>query len=134
MDSIRPGLVGEMSVVVDESMCTPHLGGEVGAVLATPSLCSLFEITCLQTTAPLLPEGYATVGAGILIKHLAPTPVGFTLHIRGELVEVDGPRQTWHVEAFDDVERVAEGTNWRAVVNIEKMRDRLAQKRAQLKK
>lgn len=121
-------------MVVDESLCTPHLGSEVGAVLATPSLCNLFEMTCLQTTAPLLPEGYTTVGAGILIKHLAPTPVGFSLRIRGELLEVDGPRQTWRVEAFDDVEKVAEGTNWRAVVNISRMKDRLADKRARLRK
>ena len=134
MDKIEPGLVAEMTLVVEESMCTAHLGSEVGPVLATPVICDLFERTCLERTAPLLPEGFGTVGAAILVKHLAPTPVGFTLHIKGQLVETDGPRQTWNLEAFDDLQKVAEGTNWRAVVSIDKMKARLLDKKAQVRK
>lgn len=134
MDKIEVGLVAEMTVVVDESMCTAHLGAEVGPVLATPAVCNLFEQTCLQRADPLLPEGYGTVGTALLVKHYAPTPIGFSLHIKGELVEIDGPRQTWNLEAFDDLQKVAEGTNWRSVVNTEKMKGRLLDKEAQIRK
>jgi fluoroacetyl-CoA thioesterase len=134
MDSIQPGMVVEREFVVDESLCTDHLGPVVGPVLATPQMSDCFERTCLEAVASLLPLGYGTVGSRIDVKHLAPTPIGFHLKIRAELVEVDGRKQTWRVEAFDDVEKVAECTHWRAIVNLDKIKARLEEKKARFGK
>jgi predicted thioesterase len=63
--NIKAGLVHETRLVVDESLCTYHLGREFGGILATPRLVGLFEQICIDAVAPCLAEGYGTVGVEI---------------------------------------------------------------------
>jgi len=61
----------------------------------------------------------------IEVKHLAPTPVGMKVRARAELLETDGRRFLFRVEAFDEVEKVAEGKHERYVIpSLEKFLSR----------
>ena len=53
---------------------------------------------------------------------------GMTLHVKGEVLEVDGRRVRFRVEAWDDVERICEGTHERVVIDPARFNARLAGK------
>jgi predicted thioesterase len=77
----------------------------------------------------LLPKGQRTVGVHLNVKHLAATPVGMTITARSELLAVEGRRLTFRVEAFDEVEKVGEGTHERHVIDMARFQQRVAEKR-----
>ena len=126
MGRIEPGITGEGSVEVSEANSTRHLG-EV-KVFTTPNLIGLLERTCMQSVLPYLEEGEATVGVGVNMRHLAATPLGMSVSARSRLTQVKGRVLTFAVEAFDDREKVAEGTHWRAIVRIDEVAERLRRK------
>jgi fluoroacetyl-CoA thioesterase len=67
----------------------------------------------------------------VSFQHLAPTPPGMTLHIRGEVLEVAGRRVRFRVEAWDEVEKVCEGIHERHLIDPARFRDKVARKEAQ---
>jgi fluoroacetyl-CoA thioesterase len=66
----------------------------------------------------------------VSFSHFAPTPPGMTLTIKGEVIEVDGRRVRFRVEAWDEVDRICEGEHERFVIDPARFADKLAQKRA----
>jgi fluoroacetyl-CoA thioesterase len=127
-EEIRPGLKGEVSLVVAEEHTAKHLGSGGAKVLATPQMVLLMERAGVAAVDPLLPEGYRTVGARLDVRHLAPTPVGFEVKATAELVEVQGRHLTFHVEAHDGVELVGEGTHERVIIDVQRFAERIAHK------
>lgn len=64
------------------------------------------------------------------MKHLAATPVGMTVRAKATLIETDGRRYLFHVEVFDEVEKIAEARHERFIVaNLQKFLDRAMNKR-----
>ncbi len=120
MAELKPGLVGEASLVVEEQHTARHLGSGGIGVLATPIMIALMEHAGRNAVEPLLEEGNLTVGASLDVKHLAPTPMGMRVTARAELIAVDGRLLTFRVEAHDEREKVGEGTHVRAVINLER--------------
>ena len=55
-------------------------------------------------------------------------PVGMTLRATAEVTKIDGRNVTFRVEAFDDKERVGDGTHTRVVVNVERFDARIQKK------
>jgi fluoroacetyl-CoA thioesterase len=51
-----------------------------------------------------------------------------TLHVKGEVIEVEGRRVRFRVEAWDDVERICEGIHERCVIDPARFNARLASK------
>ena len=66
---------------------------------------------------PALAEGQTTVGTRVDMRHLAATPVGMQVTATAELVEVDGRRLRFRIQAHDRHESVAEGIHERAIVD-----------------
>ena len=134
--AIQPGLSGEVQIAVSESHTAQHLGSGSVKVLATPRMVLLMERAGVAAVDDLLPEGYCTVGTHLDVQHLAPTPTGFQVRASAELVKVDGRRLTFRVEVregpFDNAdsagELVGEGTHQRAIVNIQRFGERVAEK------
>lgn len=93
--------------------------GEI-EVFATPRLVSIMEKAAVNAVSPYIDEGYTTVGTRIDIKHIAATPVGMKVKAYAELLEVDGKRLVFKVEAFDEVEKIGEGIHERYIVNIDR--------------
>ncbi len=127
-ENVQPGLEGQVVELVTEENTARHLGSGGVSVLATPRMILLMERAGVAAVDHLLPEGYRTVGAHLDVSHLAPTPVGLTVTARAELIEVDGRRLTFRVEAHDGVELVGEGTHQRYIVSVERFGQRVAEK------
>jgi len=135
-DSIRPGLRGEVKLVAAAEHSAKHLGSGAVQVLATPQMVLLMERASVAAVDPLLPAGYRTVGAQLTVRHLAPTPIGFEVTATAELLEVQGRRLIFRVEARDrppnqpqvQGELVGEGTHERAIINLQRFGERVAQK------
>ena len=109
-----PGLRGERRAVVDRSMATTHAGGP--GVLMAASMILEMELAAQDSTDHLLPAGYTTVGYEISVRHRRPTPVGESFVVRSELLEVDGRRLLFRVEAHNARELIGEGTIRRTIV------------------
>ena len=129
MDRIVPGLKAECQTVVTEANTAKHLGSGNVEVFATPAMVRLMEEAGVAAVDHLLPEGQRTVGVSLNVRHSAATPLGMSVTVRAELVEVEGRRLTFRVEAFDEVEKVGEGTHQRYVIDVAHFQQRVEQKR-----
>lgn len=129
-ERIIAGLVGERQTKVEVESTAQHLGSGNVAVFATPEMIRWMERAAVAAVDGLLPDGYRTVGIHVDVRHLAATPLGMTVRVRAELQEVEGRKLTFRVEAFDDVEKVGEGTHQRMIVDLAKFKERAASKGA----
>ena len=111
---IVPGLRGERRAVVTKAMTTRHAGGE--GVLTTPAMIMETEEAAQEVTQPFLPDDHTTVGYEIYVRHRKSTPVGESFTITAELVEVDGRKLLFRVEARNAREVIGEGTLRRTIV------------------
>ena len=125
MAAIAPGLVGEASLIVEETHTAKHLGSGGVEVLATPVMIALMEDAARSSVDSELDQGQLSVGVSLNISHLAATPVGMRVTARSELAAVDGRKLTFKVEASDEREKIGEGTHVRAIINLERFLARL---------
>jgi len=123
------GLRHSRSVTVTDDMTPPHLRSDPVRVLSTPDMIRLIEQTAGEAVAPWLAPGQTTVGTRVNIAHLAATPVGMTVRIAVELVEVDRRRLGFQVQVHDELDEAARGTHERFIVDsaqrIPRLRDKL---------
>jgi len=98
-------------------------------VLATGYLVGMMELACLHGMMPYMDwPREQSLGTMVSFQHMAPTPPGMTLRVQGEVIAVEGRRVRFKVEAWDDVERVCEGTHERCVIDTQRFNDKLAGK------
>ena len=90
-------------------------------VFATGYMVGLIEWTCIQAVNPFLdwPEEQ-TVGTHIDVSHIAATPPGLEVTAKVKLVEVDGRRLVFEVEAHDGIDLITRGTHERFIINKKK--------------
>jgi predicted thioesterase len=125
MNDIRPGLTGEHSTLVTEDLLATHFGSGSVEVYATPAMIALMEAAAIAAIDPLLPAGQASVGTALDIKHLAATAPGDTVRAQAEVIDVDGPRVTFRVAAWDSHKRIGEGTHTRFVIDLARFMERV---------
>jgi len=126
---IEPGATAELRMTVTADRTADAMGNPGVLVLATPFLIGLLEGASHAVLAPHLPPGAGTVGTMVEMKHLAATPVGMTVRARATLLETDGRRYLFGVEAWDEKDKVAEGRHERFVVpDLQKMLARAMKK------
>lgn len=132
--AIEPGLVGEDSMTVAEGDSARMSGGEtLPPVLSTPRMIARLEQTAHSALLPYLPEGQSSVGTLVNVRHLAATPIGMQVRFRAELLEVDGRRLRFKVEAWDEVEKIGEGEHERFIIDCMRFNERLEKKTASRK-
>ncbi|NPV75402.1 MAG: thioesterase family protein [Anaerolineae bacterium] len=133
--AIEPGLVGEYTTIVKESDTAAAVaGGNLPPVLSTPRVVSLLETTAHSAIEKFLAEGQTSVGVSVHLNHTAATPVGMQVRFRLELLEVDGRRLRFKVEAWDEVEQFASGEHERFIIDCARFAERLEKKVQSLKK
>jgi predicted thioesterase len=88
----------------------------------------LMEVASSEAIQAYLPEGWVSVGVGVDIRHLAATPVGFTVTAKAEVVAVSDNTVTLKVEAYDDVEKIGEGMHVRAPIEMARFGKRINEK------
>ena len=116
---IEPGLQASREFVVEDQLVT-DVGGTLGfSVLSTPGMIAVMERTAAMLVYPHLPEGKATVGFEVCVKHVAGAPQGSRCVVRAELREVrDGRKLLFDVEVTDEDERtIGVGTHERRIVD-----------------
>ena len=127
--SLTPGAVHEVSRTVTPDVTADAMGNRGVHVFATPHVIGLLENAAADLLKPTLPPGASTVGTMIEMRHLAATPVGMAVRAKATLLEGDGRRFLFQVEAWDAKEKIAEGRHERFVVpNLEKFLERALKK------
>ncbi len=124
----QPTKVLEKTYTVTEAEAIHFMGPQVPSALATPALVMWMEMTSRACVASLLQPGQDTVGVSVAAKHLAPTPVGGQVRVVAKLVKVEGRIYSFELEAFDEIEKIGEGTHQRAAVSVAKFAERIRSK------
>lgn len=134
---LQPGIRFEWRYTVPARATVPQLYHDtpfcrdMPDVLATGYMVGMMELACLNGMMPYVDwPREQSLGTMVSFQHVAPTPPGMTLTIRGEVTEVEGRRVRFRVEAWDDVERICEGVHERCVIDQARFEAKLAQKTA----
>jgi fluoroacetyl-CoA thioesterase len=128
---IKPGATAEVGFTVSEDKTAHAMGNRGVHVFATPYVIGLLEDAAGAVLKPHLPPGAGSVGTMVEMKHLAATPVGMKVRARATLLESEGKRYLFTVEAWDEKEKIAEGRHERFVVpDMEKFLARAMKKSA----
>ena len=134
---LRPGVRFDWTYTVPARATVPQLYHDTAFcrdmpdVLATGYMVGMMELACLHGMMPYMDwPAEQSVGTMVSFVHLAPTPPGMTLRIEGEVLEVEGRRIKFRIEAWDDVERICEGTHERCVIDPVRFDAKVAQKKA----
>jgi len=113
---------------VEEWMTADKAGNRGVEILSTAMLVQLVEAAAVTCLAPVLNPDDVTLGTYCEIAQLAPTPVGLIVRVEVEVVAIDGPRVDFAVAAFDEREKVGEGTHERLIVSRASVLDGMNEK------
>ena len=136
-DSLQPGLSGEFEFVVPPNKTVPNLYPEAPEFQAMPEvftgfLVGLIEWTCIQAMRPHLDwPSEQSVGTHVGLSHTAATPPGFAVKVKVRLLEREGKKLKFAVEAHDGVDLICQGTHERFVIDAAKFNAKTARKAAE---
>ncbi len=128
LEDIKAGMIGEADETVSTARTASYFGSGLVAAYGTPAMIALMENAAVSALQKYLGPGQTSVGTEVCIKHLAATPVGMHAHARATVTSVDGRQVQFQVEAWDDREKIGEGTHTRFVVDEARFNDRLQKK------
>ena len=96
------------------------MGGTIGvSVLSTPGMIAMMERTASILAFENLPDGKATVGFEVCVKHVAAAGEGASCTVHAPLREVvDGRKLRFDVEVRDGDRTIGVGTHERRVVDV----------------
>jgi predicted thioesterase len=116
---LDPGIEGEREFEVDGALLTDVGGSLPSEVLSTPGMISMMERTAARMVLPHLPEGKATVGFEVCVKHVGAALRGVHCVARARLEEVvDGRKLRFAVEVRTaDGRTIGVGTHERRIVD-----------------
>ncbi len=125
MAEIPIGTVHEEGLIVGPENAVDFMGTREARVLGTPHMIGLMERTARNAVLPFLEPGQDTVGTHVNVYHLAATPVGMRVTFRAEITSVEERRVNFKVEAFDEVQKIGEGTHQRAIITVARFGERV---------
>ncbi len=116
---LEPGIERSDEFVVADRMLT-DVGGSIGSsVLSTPGMIAVMEGSSAMLALENLPEGSATVGFEVCIKHVAAAAEGATCTVRTVLREVvEGRKLRFDVEVTEGKRTIGVGTHERRVIAV----------------
>ena len=134
-DSLQPGLSFDFRFRIPEEKTVPYLYPEspefqvMPRVLATGFMVGLFEWACIQAVNPHLDwPREQTVGIDLKLNHIAATPPGLTVTVRGKLEKVEGRKLTFSLSADDGLDKISEGTHERFVIDAQRFNSKVSEK------
>jgi fluoroacetyl-CoA thioesterase len=103
--------------IVEDRLLT-DVGGQLKApVLSTPAMIAMMERNAAMLAAEHLPDGQATVGFEVCVKHVAAAIEGAECTVHARLREiVDGRKLRFDVEVREGERTIGVGTHERRVV------------------
>ena len=105
--------------MVEDRLVT-DVGGTIGVrVLSTPGMIAVMERNSAVLSYENLPEGKATVGFEVCVKHVAAAAEGSRCQVRSTLREVvDGRKLRFEVEVREGERTIGVGTHERRVIEV----------------
>jgi fluoroacetyl-CoA thioesterase len=121
-NTLAPGLERSDEFVVEDRLLT-NVGGTIGAsVLSTPGMIGMIEGSATALAYEHLPEGQATVGFEVCVKHVAAAAEGSTCRVRATLREIaDGRKLRFEVEVTEGERTIGVGTHERRIVQFDQL-------------
>ncbi|MCU7835296.1 MAG: thioesterase family protein [gamma proteobacterium symbiont of Taylorina sp.] len=136
-DTLKAGIKYKHKFVVPLSKTVPSLYPEseefvaMPEVFATGFLVGFLEWSCIKAINPHLDwPNEQTVGTHINISHEAATPPGLEVTASIELIEVEGRKLVFEVEAHDGFDLISRGYHERFVINKDKFDDKVNEKKS----
>ena len=115
------GARGEVEFGVSDSDTAEAMSSGSLAVLGTPRLVAWCEAATCRAVEGRVPVGSSTVGTSVSLQHLAASTVGARVTVTAVLLEVDGRRLVFEVEARDGSGAlVGKGHVERVVVDVQR--------------
>jgi fluoroacetyl-CoA thioesterase len=134
-ETLRAGLTHRFRFTIPATKTVPHLYPEsamfqeMPQVLATGFMVGLMEWACIEAIRPHLDwPREQSLGTLVNFTHLAATPPGLTVTVNVRLDSVDGSRLTFFLVADDGIDKIAEGTHQRFVIDAARFTARVAEK------
>jgi fluoroacetyl-CoA thioesterase len=118
-EGLAPGIERTDEFEVEDRLLT-DVGGTIGTkLLSTPGMIAMMERNAAILAFRNLPDGHATVGFEICIKHVAPAAQGTRCSVHAKLREVvDDRKLRFDVEVRDGDRTIGVGTHERRVVTV----------------
>jgi fluoroacetyl-CoA thioesterase len=116
--SLEAGMERTEEFTVAERLLT-DVGGTIGAkVLSTPGMIAMMERCASILSLENLPDGKATVGFEVCVKHVGAAGEGTACTVHARLEEiVDGRKLRFAVEVRDGERTIGVGTHERRVID-----------------
>ena len=130
MHQLKVGDKYTSELIVEEKHTAAAFGSGSILVFSTPMMIGLMENAALNCAKGGLELELSTVGTYVDVKHMAATPMGQKVIATAELIEIEDKKLTFKVEAFDEQEKIGEGTHGRYIIQVEKFLKRVNQKSA----
>jgi len=130
MGTIPVGSKREERLLVTSEVAIDFMGLETARVLSTPHLAGYLEMTARNLAKELVGPESDSVGSHINLFHLAATPIGMQVRLLAEVTATDGRRVDFKLEAYDEREKIAEGTHQRVIVDVARFASRVQAKAA----
>lgn len=127
---LKTGIKGHQELVVTQELTAKNMGSGVMDVFATPAMLALMEKTAFTSVAEYLNEGCGSVGTKVDIEHVASSPVGMKITCDSELIEIEGRKLVFKVEAYDEKCLIGKGTHERFIVENKKFQEKTDNKLA----
>ena len=116
---LEPGIEREDTFVVEDRLLT-DVGGSIGSsVLSTPGMIAMMERNSAILALEHLPDGNATVGFEVCVKHVAAALEGVECTVSSTLREIaDGRKLRFDVEVKEGERTIGVGTHERRVIQV----------------
>ena len=117
--ALEPGISRESEFTAEDRLLTT-VGGSLGvSVLSTPGMIAMIERNAALLSLEHLPDGKATVGFEVCVKHVAGAVEGARCTVSAVLREVvDGRKLRFDVEVREGERTIGVGTHERRVIDV----------------
>jgi fluoroacetyl-CoA thioesterase len=126
--SLHEGMTFQRAWRVTGAEAADQHGNSFVHVLTTPVVIEWMEEVATAGVQLHLIDGQGTVGSTVTMTHMAPTPIGLIVKVVARLTQIDGRRLTFQIEAFDEVEQIAECRHERVIVDLARFHDKAGRK------
>lgn len=118
--SFQTGMSIQKKIETKPEMAASRFHENSPQVLSTPSLITFMQTTCADLMAPFLDKTEMVVSVRMEMRHLASTPIGSTITIRAEIERIEGNKVYFRIDAYDEIEKIADGYNDMFIINEER--------------
>ena len=134
-ETLQPGIEYTHTFRIGNNKCVPALYPEaeefitMPEVFATGFLVGFLEWACIKALNPHIDwPREQSLGTHINVNHIAATPPSLEITAKVRLIEVDGRKLRFEVEAHDGVDLISKGEHERVVIDRQRFDKKISEK------